>query len=410
MRFGFTSLTCLVVASTIGAGVYTTSGYTLRELGTPSAVLMTWLGAALLALSGALSFAALARALPYSGGEYLFLSRLLHPAAGFIAGWVSLLAGFAGAQAYGVLAMAEYLPFPETLEKVVGSGLILFLAVAQGVLTRLGTALQNLAVVLKAVFLAKFILVGWFLLPPATAASQTRVPVTAGWDTWAYAVLMVSLSYTGFNAAIYVAEECEDPRRDIPRALFWGTIITAILYLAVNAVFVYSGPLEALMVPGIAVASAELLGGPALAEGVRVLVLLSLFTLVSGTAVSGPRVVKKMGEDGYLPLLTLGQASAVQCVISITMTWWSDLFHQLGYLSLILSLISAATVAMVFRLPRQERPHPIWPGIYLLGTAITSVAALRVNPSVGWGALATILAGLGAYVLVGRTRRQEIRA
>ena len=398
-----------MVANTIGAGVYTTSGFTLGDLQTPHAVLLAWTLASLLAISGALSFAALARALPLSGGEYLFLSRLLHPAAGFIAGWVSLFAGFAGAQAYGALAMAEYLPFSDTSEKALGIALILFLALAQGVLVRFGTALQNSAVVLKALFLIGFILVGGYCLPGAILSQPLLQTATPGWATWAYNVLMVSLSFTGFNAAIYVAEECENPRRDIPKAMLFGTTITAVLYLSVNAVFLYSAPVDVLKVPGIALASAQALGGSTLAEAVRLLVLLSLFTLISGTAVSGPRVVKKMGEDGFLPPLTLGQASAIQCTVAIVMTLWSNLFHQLGYLSLTLSLISALTVATVFRLPREQRPNPIWPSIYLLGCAFTSVAALKVNPVVGQAALLTVLLGLIVYSVVPRPSRFEDR-
>ena len=98
-RFGLFSLICLVVANTIGAGVYTTSGYTLAALGSRGSVMLVWGGATILALAGAVSFGALARAIPKSGGEYLYLSRLLHPSAGFIAGWVSLIAAFAGAEA-----------------------------------------------------------------------------------------------------------------------------------------------------------------------------------------------------------------------------------------------------------------------------------------------------------------------
>ena len=398
-----------MVANTIGAGIYTTSGFTLTDLQTPQAVLLAWVLASLLALSGALSFAALARALPLSGGEYLFLSRLLHPAAGFIAGWVSLLAGFAGAQAYGALAMAEYLPFSDDVEKAMGVGLLLFLALAQGVLIRFGTFLQNTTVVLKAVFLVGFILIGGVCLAgtglPPTMAQETSKP---GWATWAFNVLMVSLSFTGFNAAIYVAEECENPRRDIPKAMLYGTLITAVLYLCVNAVFLYSAPVEQLKVPGIALAAAQALGGPTLAEAVRFLVLLSLFTLISGTAVSGPRVVKKMGEDGYLPPLTLAQASAIQCTIAVVMTLWSNLVQQLGYLSLTLSLISALTVATVFRLPKEQRPHPIWPSIYLVGCAFTSVAALQVSPAIGKAALLTVFLGLVVYFVLPRRDPREL--
>jgi APA family basic amino acid/polyamine antiporter len=408
-RFGVFSLTCLVVANTIGAGVYTTSGYTLAALHSPGAVLLAWLLAALLALAGAASFAALARAMPLSGGEYVFLSRLFHPAAGFIAGWVSLVAGFAGAQAYGALAMTEYLSLPENYEKALVVGVLIALAATHGKLVKFGTVLQNMAVAAKAAFLGLFIVVGWLALPEEVAQAVVIHPMEpAGPMVWAYQVLMVGLSFTGFNAAIYVAEECRDPRRDIPRALILGTIVTALLYLAVNAVFLYSAPSDQLAgTPRIATVSATALGGPNLARAVQALVLLSLFTLISGTAVSGPRVAQKMGEDGFLPPLSLSQASTIQCALCVLMTLYSDLVSQLGYLSLVLSLSSALAVATVFRLPCEQRPWPIFPLLYLGGTVVTSVAALNESPKIGVVAIGTIVLGLALYAVL--RKRTHIR-
>jgi APA family basic amino acid/polyamine antiporter len=399
VKFGAFSLTCLVVANTIGAGVYTTSGYTLAAVGTPQAVLAVWALAALLALSGAMSFAALSKAMPLSGGEYAFLSRLFHPAAGFIAGWVSLVVGFAGAEALGALAMNEYLTLPDSLEKALDVALLVGLAVCHGKLVRFGTLFQNLTVAAKALFLGGFILVGWAALPELTAPIISVAKAKPDFVVWSYQILMVGLSFSGYNAAIYVAEECRDPRRDVPRALFWGTAITALLYLAVNAVFLFSAPLpEIAGSPQIALISARALGGASLARGVQALVLLSLFTLLSGSAVSGPRVVKKMGEDGFLPPMTLGRASAVQCALAVLMTLYSDLASQLVYLSLVLALVEALTVSTVFRLPAERRPCPLFPVIFLVGTAITSAAALRESPKIGLVAAATILTGLLLYL------------
>lgn len=410
--FSAFSLTCLVVANTIGAGVYTTSGYTLAALGEPGRVLAVWLLAALLALSGALSFGALAKAMPLSGGEYVFLSRLLHPAAGFIAGWVSLVAGFAGAQAYGALAMTEYLNFTsEWGEKALVVGLLIGLAATHGRLVKLGTVLQNLTVAAKAAFLLLFILVGWIALPEEIAlAASPLVTPPVGPAVWAYQVLMVGLSFTGFNAAIYVAEECQNPRRDIPRALLFGTGSTALLYLAINGVFLYSAPAEQLAgSPRIALVAATALGGAPLAKAVQALVLLSLFTLISGAAVSGPRVVKKMGEDGFLPPLTLGQASTIQCALAVGMTLYSDLLSQLGYLSLVLSLISALTVATVFRLKKQQRPPVAGPVVYLVGCLLTSLAAIAESPRVALVALVTIVVGLLLYLAM-PSRARNLRS
>lgn len=389
--FRLASLIFLVIANTIGAGLYTTSGYTLQDLGTPAAVLLIWALGAVLALAGAVSFGALVRALPLSGGEYLFLSRLLHPAAGFVAGWISLLAGFAGSEAFAALAMAEYLPLSPGQGKLLGVVLVVTLALAHGKLVALGTALQNITVFLKALLLGGFIVLGVVLLSLNThhlTFSFTGAP--GHFWIWPYNLLMVSLSFSGYNAAVYVAEECENPKQDIPRALVYGTGITALLYFGANAVFLASAPASVLKgAPDIARVAALALGGPKLAFAVQALVLLSLFTLVSGSAVAGPRVVQKMGEDGFLPRFSLGQASLIQAGLAVTMIVNASLLQQLGYLSLTLALVEMMTIATIFRLPRPERPPLAYPLVFLVGTAFTTLASLK-------GSLVPVLWALGS--------------
>src|SRR6266705_3300642 len=107
-QLGFLSALALVVASMIGSGVFTTSGFLLADLHSPGRVLAVWLGGGILALLGALCYGALARQFPESGGEYLFLTRTVHPAAGYLAGWVSLLVGFSALLAAVALAFGEY--------------------------------------------------------------------------------------------------------------------------------------------------------------------------------------------------------------------------------------------------------------------------------------------------------------
>src|SRR6266516_4553411 len=118
-QLGLVSALALVIASMIGAGVFTTSGFLLADLQSPARVLAVWLAGGLLATLGALCYGALARRFPESGGEYVFLSRTLHPAAGYLAGWVSLLVGFSAPLAAIALAFGEYtktwLPFSTPL-------------------------------------------------------------------------------------------------------------------------------------------------------------------------------------------------------------------------------------------------------------------------------------------------------
>jgi amino acid transporter len=385
------------VANTIGAGIYTTSGFTLNDLGSREAVLAVWLAASLLALAGAHSFGALARAIPMSGGEYLYLSRLIHPGAGFIAGWVSLIAAFAGAEAYAAITMMEYLHLDPNLELAIALGLLVLLAGLHGVLVKAGTILQNLTVIAKALFILLFV-----VLAATLVEMPTDAPAVVERSLWVWPVnlMWVSLSFTGFNSAIYVAEEAAQPLRDVPRAMMIGTAVTAVLYLLINAAMLYSAPISELAgVPHIALVSAQALGGKGLERAVQALVLLSLFTLLSGMAVAGPRVAVKMGEDGFLPPLTLRSAALVQCGLAVFMTVWSDLVSQLTYLSLTLSLTSALTIAAVFRLDKKLQPHPFFPLLFIIGTLVSAVASLKTLPYAGLAALATLGSGGLVYAL-----------
>lgn len=395
------------MANTIGAGVYTTSGFALEALGTRESVIAVWIAASVLAMAGAVSFGALSRHLPESGGEFLYLSRLLHPCAGFIAGWVSLVAGFAGAQAFAAITLIEYMTFESRdLEMAIAIAVLIALSATHGLLVKAGTVLQNTTVAAKAIFLLGFVVIGANSIQILPTDSGT---ITDGAWTWPTQLLWVSLSFTGFNSAIYVASECRDPKRDIPRALLLGTFITAILYISVNMVFLYSGPVEQLKgVPNIAMVSAQLLGGPTGQRAVQALVLLSLFTLLSGMAVAGPRVAVQMGEDGYLPPLSLSQATCCQCFLAVVMTMFSNLVDQLSYLSLTLSLTSALAVATLFKIPKSVRPPSVFPVLYLGGTLMAAGASARNNPSQCAAAVLTLASGALIYFLLyGRKGQAE---
>src|SRR5437879_1735760 len=178
-QLGLVSALALVVASMIGAGVFTTSGFLLADLHTPGRVLAVWLGGGVLALLGALCYGALARRFPESGGEYLFLARTLHPAAGYLAGWVSLLVGFSAPLAAVSLAFGEYTKswFPFSTPPRTGSCLLAILAVVHAVHVQRGARIQNIAVLAKLLLIA--VLLGWAgvrLHPSAQALPLATTP------------------------------------------------------------------------------------------------------------------------------------------------------------------------------------------------------------------------------------------
>lgn len=387
-RLGLFSATALVVASMVGTGVFTTSGLLLADLGGPGPVLLTWLLGGVLASCGALSYAALARRLPESGGEYLFLSRTLHPAAGNIAGWISLLVGFSAPLAAAAYGFGEYLKHwvPEIGSRWLATGLLCGIALVHGIDAQRGAWLQNLAVVLKLALILAFI---GFALPRLPGSGQVE-GASDGDGSLALALVWVSFSYSGWNAAVYVAGEVRDPRRNLPLALLLGTGLVTVLYLAMNATLLAAAPAAELAGRiEIARAAAQALGGPDWADRVSVLVAFALATTVSAMMMAGPRVYAQMARDGYLPAGLAGGgkapsvAVALQWGLSLLLLWTAAFDSLLTYIGFTLSLSSAATVIGLIRLKRREGEAfavPGWPwvpGVYLLG--------------VGWLALATIL-------------------
>ncbi|WDQ17826.1 APC family permease [Rhodopirellula sp. P2] len=393
-KYGFWTLTFLVIANMIGAGVFTTSGYSLADLGSPERVLWAWLAGGVIAVTGAISYAMLIRVMPQSGGEYLFLSRAAHPLLGYIAGWVSLIAGFSGAIAFAATALEGYL-LPEHLRpEWMPAGIVTIMAIVlagffHGLHPRIGAATQNIAVSVKLVLLGTILVFAayqWF--SGDLVASSPPLPTSpdatpwSHWTAFAGSLVWISLSYSGFNAAVYVADEVIDAKRVVPRALVVGTLATTILYLCLNAVFVFAPPLQSIVgKPDVAAIAAASLGGNGFAHFVRWTIALCLLTSVLSMMMAAPRVYAKMADDGMLPawMRFRGEApfaaTVVQIVVAVTLVLISDLQGLLSYLGLTLSLSAACSVCCLF-LPSIRNSPQAAPKSWLLAPAFYVVATI----------------------------------
>ncbi len=419
-RLGLASATALVVASMIGAGVFTTSGFALADLGSPARVLAAWVVGGLSAACGALCYGALGRALPESGGEYTYLARTLHPLAGFLAGWVSLLAGFTAPIAAAALGLQVYLEAGLALggdPRWIGTGAILLAGALHGLRLAPGVLAQNAVVALKLALILVFVVLGAWKLAPAEVLPVAPAPP---FDLGAFAVSLVwiSFAYSGWNAAGYVAGEVRDPERTLPRALLLGTGLVTAAYLALNAVFVLAAPLSDLAGrPEVGALAAEALGGPGLRRFLTGIVALALFTSVSSMVMSGPRVYARMAADGLFPRAFAftgdvpARAVALQVALSIAVVWLADLRELIGYCGFTLGLCAAAAVLGLLRLRARlgaERVpipgFPLVPAVYLAMTLFGSgYMALREPLNAAFGA-GTVALGLVPYALWRRRR------
>lgn len=418
-RIGPWTASALVAGNMIGAGVFTTSGFALADLGDPRWVLVAWMLGGLIALCGALSYGALARRIPESGGEYTLLSESLHPLFGFTAGWISLLAGFTAPIAVAALAFDRYLAslleIPDGF-RWGGSAVVVAAGLIHGVRLRSGAWVQNAIVAVKLVLLLA--LVGWgatklALSPGPTTAALPRLDLGA----FGVTLVWISFAYSGWNGAVYLAGEIRDPERNLARVLWMPTAAVAALYLALNAVFLFAAPAELLAGRAeIAAIAAAHLGGAALERGVAAIVCLALLTSIAAMVMAGPRVYARMARDGYLPSAFARGADApaiaiaLQVGLALVVMQLAGLIALLGYVGFTLSLSAALTVAAGMRLRRREGPirvaMPGYPWVPILFIAFTLASAAfliwREPVQAAFGA-GTALLGLPLYWL--RRRR-----
>ena len=426
-RIGLVTATLLVVANMIGTGVFTTTGFLVRDLESSLAVLLGWALGGVLAVCGALAYAELTAALPRNGGEYQILRRVLHPAVGFVAGWVSLVVGFSAPIAAASIGFGKYagalVPGLEAADAALG--LILVLSLMHGLHVRAGAGVQNLFVAAKVVLILVLIGAGLVLGKPSQAFAGGASPLLDVMMSPAFAVglVFISFSYSGWNGAAYLAGEVRDPSRTLPRALIVGAGVVTLLYLGLNVAFLGSGPVAGLSgkVAVGHIASLRLFGPEAgrLFSGA---IALALVSTVSAMIMTGPRVYQAMGDDfrglSDLSFRTKGGGPAVavalQALVAGFMVVTATFESLLAYIGFTLSLSAGMCAIGVFvlrlREPDLPRPYRAWghPLTTLLFVGLSGwmmAHTLIHKPGAALAGLATILSGLGIYLLVGRNKR-----
>lgn len=430
-HYGLMTLSCVVIASMIGSGVFTTSGYSLGALGTPARVLAAWGVGAIIAVCGAASYGELARRLPVSGGEYSYLSRRLHPFMGFLAGWISLTAGFSGAIAMAAITFEAY-AVPDSIRpdwlppKAVAIASIALFGVGHAFLVRLFAALQNSIVAVKLLALSLFLGVvavslrshEWHWEP-----IRSELPALNSFvffQAIAGSVMWISLSYAGFNAAVYVASEVKNAEIVVPRSLILGTLIVTGLYLALNAVFVSAVPgSEIENQKEVAAIAARAVGGSGLELMIRIAIGLGTLSSVAGMIMTGPRVFSRMADDGLFPgFFSTGPRSIPRTVlfqtfIAIALVLVSNLEDLLGYLSTTLALSSAVTVATLFLPGRGEAsrlriPVALGAATYVLSTLVIAILMVIHDYRDLAATAITLVSGSLLWLLVPRRREKSV--
>lgn len=431
-QFRYTTVIAVVIANMVGTGVFTSLGFQLLDIQSGFVILMLWAVGGIAAVCGALTYAELGAAMPRSGGEYNFLSRIYHPAMGFVSGWVSATIGFAGPTALAAMTFAAYgtsawsSDTPAWLEKFLAVGLVAGLTVVHGGSRRNSGTLQVLFTILKVGVIVGFCLTALLL---ADADQPVRFLPSAGDGAlltsaaFAVSLIYVSYAYTGWNAATYLSSELENPQKTLPGILLTGTLVVTVLYVSLNFVFLKVAPIDAMAgqveVGFIAAQSAFGELGGRLTGMVMALLLVST---VSAMTIAGPRVLQVIGED-FRALRFLShknndgipsRAIYFQSTLTIVFILTSSFESILVFAGFTLALNSLATVLGVFvlryRQPDLPRPYrtflyPLTPLLYLALTGWTLTFVLLNKPTEGLFGLGIIAAGLVFYFISERRSR-----
>jgi APA family basic amino acid/polyamine antiporter len=426
---GFWTASGIVVANIIGTGVFTSLGFQLLEIRSGFALLMLWIIGGIVALCGALSYGELSAALPRSGGEYHFLSAIYHPALGFMAGFVSATVGFAAPIALAAMAFGKY------FQGVFGFGspsalsflLVWITAVVHLSGLKFGSAFQNFATLLKVLLILALIVAGIIVNPkqPITFLPQTGEARAIFSPGFAVALVFVMYSYSGWNAAVYITSEIEQPQKNVPRALFFGTLLVLVIYTALNAVFLATTPVEE-MVSQIEVA---LIAGKHIfgTEGGRIvggIICVGLVSAVSSMAWIGPRVIMSMGEDHWflrllgrknnqgVPVYAILLQLLIVNLLLITGSFELVVIY-IGFSLLFCSVLAVAGVIVLrFTRPNVARPYKVWgyplpPVIFGVITIWMMIYLLRSRPVESLSGFATILVGFVLYFFAGKRVRSS---
>ena len=416
---GFVTACGIVVANIIGTGVFTSLGFQLVDIQSGFVLLMLWVVGGVAALCGALCYGELSAALPRSGGEYHFLSKIYHPALGFMAGFVSATVGFAAPIAIAAMAFAKY------LQGVIGGGSAVLLSFAIVWIValfhfgnlRVGSAFQNLWTILKLILIAVLVAAG-LLVPEKQAMSflplsGDATSIFSG--AFAVALFFVMYSYSGWNAASYITGEVKRPEKNVPRSLLVGTLIVIATYVLLNGIFLATTPREEMrgQIEVGLIAGKHIFGGAG-GRIVGAIICLGLVSSISSMTWIGPRVTMSMGEDHWL-LRLLGRknqegvplnAIAVQLLIVNLLLVTRSFEGVVQYIQFSLLLCSLLTVAgtIVLRVTRPELPRPyrVWayplpPILFCAITLWMMFYLLRIHPVESVAGLATTALGVLLY-------------
>jgi len=392
----------VVVGIMVGSGIFRTPGVVAAQLGRPGLTFVAWTLGGALGLLGALVFAELSTRHPEAGGKYVYAREAFGPRAGFVVGWSEALGMYCAAVAALAVVSGEYLArllgWSAASPRALGAGFVaLFVAVNLGGVS-VGRWAQNLATSAKVLGLAGVVVAAAFAGDGAGwRTSLPGAPAAGGMlGAMALAFQAVIWTYYGYPDAAKIAEEMVEPDRTLPRVYLMGIGLVTLLYVLLNAAFLYVLPMDR-------IAGSQLVAGDVMAAlfGARAgalmagLALLVVMASVNANIFVTPRVLFGLARDGMAPAAlarvsargTPWTATLLVGVVAIALAA-TGTFERLLSLAIMLVLLTDGFMVLVLFRLRRRRPaapfrvplYPFLPSLFLGIYALLFVVSARAQP------------------------------
>ncbi len=465
--------TSIVAGSMIGSGIFIVTAAMSRDLGSSGWMLFTWFLTGLLTIAAALSYGELAGMMPHAGGQYVYIQRAYGKLVSFLYGWTVFTVIQTGVIAAVAVAFANYtsvfIPKLETVLFSIGSFSTITYKQVMAIISVVmltyintkgiqnGKKLQLLFTVAKLFALFALIIFGLYVGLQTDILSQNfenpwnafktilnedGTTATIGITGIALAgavgttIINSLFSSDAWNNVTFIAAEIKDPKRNIPRSLFLGTLIVTIIYLLANLAYLSLLPMNGtpngatVFERGIMFASEDRVGAAAANmifgnAGVFImagLIMISTFGCNSGLILSGGRLFYAMSKDGlfFKQAGDLNSHNVPEKALWFQCVWasilclsgkYGDLLTYATFASLLFYMLTIYGIFILRKKePEAERPYrafgyPFVPIAYILITG-TICITLLINDTKNTGlGLLIVLIGVPVYYLTQKNNK-----
>lgn len=464
---GLIDATSIVAGSMIGSGIFIVTSQMARDVGSAGWLLFLWLLTGLITVFAALSYGELAGMMPNAGGQYVYIQRAYGRMVSFLYGWTVFTVIQTGVIAAVAVAFAKYTSvfFPElntsllavgssfklTYAQLVGMVSIVVLTYVNSRGVQNGKTVQLIFTSAKLFALFALIILGIAIglkgnvlvenfrnmweaskttLNPDGTLSVVPLAGSALLGAMGATIINSLFSSDAWNNVTFIAAEIKDPKKNIPRSLFLGTLIVTIIYILANVAYLSLLPIkgspsgtdafsQGIMFPSndrVGAAAASMIFGDPAVFIMAALIMVSTFGCNNGLILAGARLFYAMAKDGLffkkaqelnerqVPSKALWLQCVWACVLCLSGKY-GDLLTYATFASLLFYILTIAGIFILRKKePETERPYkafgyPVVPILYILITTAICVDLLFYDTvNTGLGLLIVIL-GIPVYYI-----------